>query len=253
MRIIGVIPARFRSTRFPGKPLADIMGKPMIWWVYQQTKQVNELDEVYVALDSDCVARICDKYHIPYIMTSEKHLTHIDRIHEVSNKISADYYITICGDEPLIDANVINSILPKSKKTDPVVYALKRKFVSPSEVIDPNNIKIITNENNKCICLSRSPIPFPFKTILFDYYKIVGVECYNKTVLDLFISTDIGPLEKIEDITLLRFLEKNIDMYFFETETTALSVDTHKDLEKVLKILELKIKTDELKYIRELL
>ncbi|HFU2596677.1 TPA: 3-deoxy-manno-octulosonate cytidylyltransferase [Campylobacter jejuni] len=253
MKIIGVIPARYGSTRFPGKPLADILGKPMIWWVYQQAKQVNDFSEIYVALDSDYVAEVCDKYHIPFIFTSKNHSTHIDRIHEVSDKIPADYYVAICGDEPLIDANAIRLVLPEAREKKPIVYALKRKFFDPCEVIDPNNIKIITNDKNKCICLSRSPIPFPFKTILFNYYKIVGVECYNKSALDLFVSSSIGSLEKIEDITLLRFLERDVEMLFFEVDTPALSVDTSKDLEKILEILELKIKSNELKHIKGLL
>ena len=90
MKIIAVIPARFKSSRFPGKPLADISGKPMIWWVYQQVKKVSQFDDVIVATDSDEIMDVCDKFDIKVLMTSDKHNTHVSRVHEISEKIKAD-------------------------------------------------------------------------------------------------------------------------------------------------------------------
>ena len=111
MKIIGVIPARYKSSRFPGKPLADICGKPMIWWVYKQAKKVKEFDEIYVATDDDRIKTVLDGYQVPVIMTSEQHLEHISRIHEVSQKIDADLYVCINGDEPLIDPLSISTVV----------------------------------------------------------------------------------------------------------------------------------------------
>lgn len=238
MKIIGVIPARYKSTRFPGKPLADICGKPMVWWVYQQAKKVKELDEVYVATDDERISSVCSELNIPSIMTADNHETHVHRIHEVSSKIAADYYVVICGDEPLMKPNVIRAIIPSQIENSQIsVRGLCRYFSDPAEVIDPANIKIVTNENDECIILSRSPVPFPYKTVLFKYKKVVGVECYNKKALDYFISQKKGFLESIEDITLQRFLENKIHIKYSLVDSESLSVDTPRDLEKVRAII----------------
>lgn len=234
MKIIGVIPARYKSSRFPGKPLADICGKPMIWWVYQQCKKVDELDSVFVATDDQRIMEICIQYNIKCIMTSVDHPTHVHRIHEISKKISADYYVVICGDEPLIAAETIRAVLPTNTIYDDIyVGGLCRYFTDPAEVIDPANIKIVTNNQDECILLSRAPVPFPYKTVLFKYKKVVGVECYNKNALDFFVSTQKGNLERIEDVTLQRFLENKIHIKYKLVESDSISVDTPRDLEKV--------------------
>ena len=112
MKIVGVIPARYGSSRFPGKPLADICGKPMLWWVYQQAKKVQELDNIYIATDDSRIADLCDHYGMNYVMTGE-HSTHIARVHELSTKVDADYYVNVNGDEPLIEPDTIRAIIPE--------------------------------------------------------------------------------------------------------------------------------------------
>ena len=235
-KIIGIIPSRYSSSRLPGKPLVDICGKPMIWWVYNQVKKVKQFDDIYVATDDERIEKVCKEYGMNVIMTSNNHPTHIHRLHEVSNKVDADLYVCVCGDEPLIKPEVIEKVIPE--KVEPVTISiLMREFTEPTEVIDPGNIKITTNAEGYCVALSRSPIPFPYKTIQFKYKKIVGVECYNKKALEYFVSTEPGCIEKIEDITLMRYLENRIAMKFTLVETNALSVDTQRDLEKVRKII----------------
>ena len=108
-----------------------------------------------------------------------------------------------------------------------------REFTDPAEVVDPGNIKIAANASGDCIYLSRSPIPFPYKTVLFKYRKIVGIECYNRAALEFFVNTPAGQLERIEDIAILRFMENRIGMHFTLVDSNALSVDTQNDLEKV--------------------
>ena len=237
MNIIGIIPARFKSTRFEGKPLADICGKPMIWWVYNQISQIKEFTKIVVATDDNRIKTVCESYGINCIITSDTHPTHIHRIHEVSDRIDADYYVVVCGDEPLIKADVVRAVIPDYIEKDIYVGGLCRYMNDPAEVIDPANIKIVTNENDECILLSRSAVPFPYKTILFKYKKVVGVECYNKKALDFFVSTPKGFLETIEDVTLQRFLENKIHVKYKLVDSFSLSVDTPRDLEKVVNII----------------
>jgi 3-deoxy-manno-octulosonate cytidylyltransferase (CMP-KDO synthetase) len=238
-KIVAVIPARFQSSRFPGKPLADIFGKPMIWWVYNQVVQVREFEQVIVATDSVRIKETCEQYGINVIMTKDNHPTHVHRIHEVSDLIYSDYYVVICGDEPLINTDVIKAVLPTMEKNNTFyVGGLCRYMNDPAEVIDPANIKVVTNNHDECVLLSRAAVPFPYKTIMFKYKKVVGVECYNKKALDFFVATPKGFLETIEDVTLQRFLENKIHIKYKLIASNSLSVDTPRDLEKVKSIIE---------------
>lgn len=118
MKVIGVIPARYQSSRFPGKPLADICGKPMIWWVYNQVSQVNEFSEIYVATDDERIVACCEEYGMKYVMTRKDTPNHIHRIWEVTEMIEADYYISINGDEPLISPDNIRQAFPSEVISD---------------------------------------------------------------------------------------------------------------------------------------
>lgn len=231
MNIIGVIPARYKSTRFPGKPLADICGKPMIWWVYNQVKKVSEIHEVYVATDDERIVDICKEYEMKYVMTSENLPEHISRVYEVSEKIRADYYMCINGDEPLVSPECIRKIMPADRS----VYfgGAVRILTDPAETIDLANLKVVITETGKCVYMSRTPVPYPKGTLLFKYYKYVGIECFSKEALDFFVKTSQGLVEKVEDIDHLRFLEHGKDLKFTLVDSDSISVDTPKDLEKV--------------------
>ncbi len=239
MKIIGVIPARYKSTRLPGKPLADISGKPMIWWVYNQVKKVKDLDEIYVATDDKRIAEVCESLDINYIMTSENHPNHIYRVHEVAMRIDGDCYVCINGDEPLIEPNVISEIIPDTEinSDEFLVLGLMREFNDPAEVIDFANLKVVSNKLGNAIYISRSPVPYPRGSLLFKYKKYVGVECFNKKALNFYVATNPGEIETIEDIDHLRFLENGIPIKFKLVNSSSLSVDTEKDLDKVRKTL----------------
>jgi 3-deoxy-manno-octulosonate cytidylyltransferase (CMP-KDO synthetase) len=237
MKTIGVIPARYKSTRFEGKPLADICGKPMIWWVYNQVKKVKEFTDVFVAIDDARIQKVCEEENIKYIMTSEKHPEHISRIYEVSENIMADYYVCVNGDEPLIDPVSIAKILPDKIKHDFYFGGAMRILTDPVEAIDSGNIKLVVNSDGRCVYMSRMPVPFPKGTLMFQYNKYVGIECFNKAALDFFVSTPMGKIERIEDIDHLRFIEYGKDLIFRYVESESFSVDTPKDLEKVIQII----------------
>lgn len=239
MKILGVIPARYGSTRFPGKPLADILGKPMIWWVYQQAKKAKKLTDLVVATDDKRITKVCDQYKIPWIMT-RIHYSAISRIHEVSERIDADLYVQINGDEPLIKHEMINQIVPKIIIKD-FVANLVCKIKTPNELLDPSNIKIVFNENKEILYMSRTPIPNPYRCLEFDYYKHVGILAYTKSMLDFFVKTEVSKYEKIEGLETLRFIEHNKKILCIETDNfRTLSVDTPKDLESVKTIFELR-------------
>lgn len=239
MRLVGVIPARYGSSRFPGKPMADICGKPMLWWVYQQIKKVQELEEIYIATDDQRIADLCDQYHMNYLMTGE-HSTHIARVHELSMKVEADFYVNVNGDEPLIEPETIKAIIPDLPSEKPRVFGLMKTLRDPVELIDPTNIKVVTNQEGMAMYISRAPIPYPYKTILFEYKKAIGVECWNKAALDLFVNAEPGQMEAIEDLVALRFFENGCPMHYTLVESNSLSVDTKKDLEKVRLLMQKK-------------
>jgi 3-deoxy-manno-octulosonate cytidylyltransferase (CMP-KDO synthetase) len=235
MKIVGVIPARYGATRLPGKPLIDICGKPMIWRVYQNVKQVSAFDEVCIATDDERIRDVGETFGAKVIMTSRDCSCMIDRIWEVSNIIKADYYIAVNCDEPMLEASVIEKIIPyEEDNSKPVVGGLVREFTNPAQVIDPGNIKIVVGEGGYGIYCSRSPVPYPQKTTRFTYKKYVGVELFNKQALDFYMSHEQTEIEKIEDLGSIRFFDHGIRIHYTQVESNSLSVDTERDLEYVI-------------------
>lgn len=240
MKIIGIIPARYKSTRFEGKPLADICGKPMVWWVYDKAKQVKLLDEIYVATDDERIESVCKQHKMNVIMTSDKNKTPTDRIYEVSTKIDADYYISINGDEPLIDPKVIEKVVPKTKKNNLYVANLMTTIKDPVQAVDSTNLKIVTNDKGEGVYISRTAVPYPKGSMDFEYKKHVGVYAFDKEALKFYHDTPRGRIETIEDIDLLRYIENHVNIDFIDVKSDSLSVDNYKDLEEVRRIVEKK-------------
>lgn len=240
MKIVGVIPARYRSTRFPGKPLADICGKPMIWWVYKQMEKARGIDEVYVATDDGRIGEMCEKEKINFIMTSDSCPTHLERLYETSQKVDADFYINVNGDEPLIDSRCIEDLIPATSVE--YSYAANGMMIltDPIDAYDTSKIKIATDMQGYGMYMSRSPIPYPKGRGDYSLKKFVGVQCFNKSALEFAAKTPRGYLEGIEDIDEYRFLENGHKLKFILTQANTLSVDTPKDLEKVRKIIKSK-------------
>ncbi len=242
MKIIGVIPARYGSGRFEGKPLADICGKPMVWWVYQQAKKVKELNEVYVATDDERIESVCKNLNINVIMTSTEHKTGTDRIGEVASKIKADLYINIQGDEPLIEPETITkAILPFTQNKNIKVSNLMTKIKNPVDVVNFTIPKVITNKDNIGIYLTRSTAPYPKNSLDFSYYKQVCVYGFTPEALEFFCNSERGKIEQIEDIEILRFIEAGYTVQYIEVESDTVAVDTQKDLEKVIDIVKRKL------------
>jgi 3-deoxy-manno-octulosonate cytidylyltransferase (CMP-KDO synthetase) len=236
--IIAVIPARFQSSRFEGKPLADICGRPMIWWVYQQCRKVKIFSEVIVATDDNRIFEICQLNDIQVMMTSNKHKTGTDRVGEIAEKIPADLYVNIQGDEPLIEPeNIQKAIFPFFEDSTLQVTNLMTKIKDPIEVVNFTVPKVITNQEGIGIYLTRAPAPYPKGTLDFNYYKQVCVYGFTPEALRFFCSSPRGKIESIEDIEILRFIENGYKVKYVEVDSLSIGVDTPKDLEKVRRII----------------
>ncbi len=243
MKVVGMIPARGGSTRFFNKPLALICGKPMIWWVYKHSKEVKEFDEVYVATDSEEIKTMCESFGAKVVMTSKDHDTATERLYEFSQKIDADLYVMVNGDEPVIQASDIVKCIPDNISADDFyVSNLMTDFSDPVEVVDSTNLKIVTNKDGIALFISRSPIPYPKGTINYTYHKFVGVGAFTKKALEFYHNTERGPIEKIEENDSFRFIENRKDIYYINAHCKTLSVDTPKDIEKVSEYLQSEIK-----------
>lgn len=239
MKVIGVIPARYGSSRLPGKPLKDICGKPMVWWVYNQVCKAQKVHKTVVATDDERIVQVLEKYNIPYVMTRSAHPTAADRIAEVAEKVDGDFYLQLNGDEPLIDEKIVDAVIPNDI-VEEIEFGTNiiTKMHNPTEVNDLSNIKVVFDNEFRALYMSRTPIPAPVKSLDFDYYKHVGIIGYNRKMLEFFKSSTPGKFEKIEGIDTLRFLDYGKILKFIEVEECkSLSVDTDADLERVRKII----------------
>ena len=239
MKVVGIIPARYASTRLPGKPLKDILGYPMIWWVYKRVRTVKELDEIYVATDDDRIKEVCEQYDIPVIMTSPNHPNGAMRLQEVSETVKADFYVQLNGDEPLMNTDAIAAAIPEKVPQD-VAFGTNiiTQIDDPAQVMDASNIKMVFDNQMNALYMSRTPIPYPFKSIDFQYYKHVGIIGYNKRMLDFYKNSQPGRFEQIEGIDTLRFLDYGKQLKLsLVPDCHSLSVDTQKDLDMVIKMM----------------
>ncbi len=197
MKIICVIPARAESSRFFEKPLAPISGKPMIRWVWEHCREVKEFDAVYVATDSEKIKEAAESFGAEVIMTASDHDTATERLYEVSRKVDADLYVMVNGDEPLLTREAIVQCIPPDLDPDSLfVSNLMTDFSNPVEVVDATNLKIVTAADNRCLFISRSPIPYPKGSLDVIYHKFVGVGAFTRKALDYYHSTPRGPIEK---------------------------------------------------------
>ena len=246
MKIIGVIPARYKSSRFPGKPLADICGKPMVWWVYQQCLKVDDFYAVYVATDDDTIFSACESLGINVVMTSDSHRTGTDRIGEVAQKVPADLYVNIQGDEPLLEPETIKAaITPFYKDGNLLVSNLMAKITDPVDAVNFTVPKVITNRDGVGVYLTRATAPYPKGSIDYAYYKQVCVYGFKPEALRFYCEYGKkygkAKIEAVEDIEILRFIENGYKVQYIEVGSKSVAVDTPNDLEKVRKLMREKI------------
>lgn len=234
-RILGVIPARYKSTRFEGKPLTLINGVPMIKRTYNQAKKSELLDELIVATDDTRILTYCESEGIPVIITSENCLTGTDRLAEVSKKMDFDLYVNIQGDEPVIDPNAISQIVDIYHQygNEYMVYNLYKIIDTMNEVNSHTIIKVIVNEQDEVMYMSRFPVPFSNSGLVQQFRQQIPVYGFTKDALSIFSNHKKTINEQYEDIELLRFLDLGYKIKMSETKVDSIAVDVPNDVKKV--------------------
>jgi len=236
MKTVAVIPARLGSTRLPRKMLREINGRPLVVWVYQAVRSSPLLDEVIIATDSQEILDACSKHSCNARMTSEKHRSGTERVHEVSQSVGAEVYINVQGDEPMIRTEHIATLVELMKSPDVPVGTLKTP-AAPEDIANPNAVKVVTDLNGRSLYFSRSTIPFDRDGSQPSYFKHLGIYAYRKQALDRFVSLPESSLERAERLEQLRFLENGIPIYAAQTPHDSIGVDTEEDLARVEELL----------------
>ncbi len=236
MRVTGIIPSRYASTRFPGKPLADIGGKTMIRRVYEQASQSKLLSEVIVATDDERIFKEVESFGGKVVMTSTEHKNGTERCAEVAAKIDADVIINIQGDEPFIEPVQIDLLADCFNEVDTQIATLIRKIDWDDELRNPSRIKVVLNKKNEAMYFSRSIIPNPISKQHFDeleFYLHIGIYGFRKEVLMELVKLPPTPLEGTESLEQLRWLENSYRIKCKETSHISVSIDTPQDLENL--------------------
>jgi len=230
-----IIPARYKSTRFPGKSLIDINGKPMIIRVVEIACKAVGKENVFVATDDERISDVIEDYGYNYIMTTDCP-SGTDRVAQASRLMEADIVLNVQGDEPLLNPNDIERVIEHKKKhMDSVVNCMSK--IDSEEANNVNTIKVVTNYDNDLIYMSRSPIPATKVGLSDNTYKQVCIYAFTKEQLEKFYKMKKTLLELDEDIDILRFLEMGINVKMIETFGTTQAVDIPEDVDKVIGLI----------------
>jgi len=243
MKIICIIPARYASSRFPGKPLAKIAGFPMIEWVYKRALRVEEFSEVIVATDDQRIYDTVNSYGGKAVLTPENLPSGTDRVALVASNIEADVVVNLQGDEPLVSPRLLSQVCIPYNEENVVMTTPIKRITNNNELKDPNLVRVVVDKNWDALYFSRSIIPFyrdaPEKEWFYhyDYFVHIGIYAYRKDFLLNLARLAPGKLERIEKLEQLRVLENGYKIRTILTEYESQSVDTEKDLRKVEKYI----------------
>ena len=232
--ILGVIPARLNSTRLPGKVLRQICGQPMLYRVFVGAGRSELLDDLVVATDSIEVHDYCKQNRMKVLMTSPRHASGTDRVHEVMQTLSADIYVNIQGDEPMIRPEHLQALLQPFLESASVEVTTLKIPMSVEEAHDPNCVKVVTDTDGKALYFSRFAIPYNRdQSQDVTYFKHLGIYAYTRSALDRFHQLPASRLEQAEGLEQLRFLEHGTPIHVSETPYDTIGVDTEEDLLRV--------------------
>lgn len=237
MRCVIVIPARMGSTRFPGKPLAELCGKPMIQWVVEAAKRAEVADQVIVATPDEEIVKACEAFGAEARLTRSDHVTGTDRLAELARTVEAHVYINVQGDEPLIQPESIQACAEPLLKDPSIKMSSIYSECPPEEYDNPATVKVVTDEAGFALYFSRFPIPFPRNERTAPVKKHVGLYAYTRQALLGFSRWPMSALESAESLEQLRFMHHGVRIFMAPGLGTELAVDTPEDAVRVEAIL----------------
>lgn len=238
-----VIPARYASSRLPGKPLALIANKPMIQWVYEQAVKAEQIDRVIVATDHEKIKETVESFGGEVVLTDADLASGTDRVAVAVENINAEVIINLQGDEPFVKPDLLNQLVSVFSNSEIYMATPIKKIKSIEDIDNPNAVKVVKDKNNYALLFSRTAIPFlrDFNKSewadKYSYYKHIGIYAYRKGFLNKLTTMPISQLEKAEKLEQLRVLENGYRIYTIETDYDSISIDTQEDLVKVNKML----------------
>lgn len=238
MKTICVIPARYASSRLPGKPLANIAGKPMIQWVYEQAAKADNIDNVIVATDNESIIEAVENFNGDAVMTDPQLPSGTDRVYAAIKTENADVIINLQGDEPFVSEKLLNELVKVFDDPDVQIATPIKKIDDEQELRNPNVVKVVRDTSGYALYFSRATIPFIRDTDKdwisnHSFYKHVGIYAYRKSCLEKLTQLHQSSLEQSERLEQLRFLENGFKIYTIVTDYNSISVDTEDDLKKV--------------------
>lgn len=239
----GIIPARYASTRFAGKPLALILGKPMILHVYTRACQCPHLQQVVLATDDERIFSAAESLAIPVLMTSSKHSCGTERVLEAARLLSVPdegVVVNIQGDEPALDPEMLTALIAPFRAPEVQVTTLAHP-ISAQEAQDPDRVKVVMGRDNQALYFSRLPIPFPHDGNEEGYLGHIGIYAFRMKTLEQFVALEKGVLEQKESLEQLRLLENNIPIHVVLTSHKSHGVDRPEDIAVVEEILKSKV------------
>ena len=238
MRFVGVIPARYHSSRLPGKALIKISGKPLIQWVYERAVRASLLDDLLVATDDVRILQAVEEFGGKAVMTCSDHLSGTDRVAEVAQLIRAEVFVNIQGDQPLISPDTIDQICSSFRQGSAVQVTTARvEITNGGSIQDPCVVKVVVDLNDKALYFSRSVIPYSLQDGA-RFYKHLGIYAYRREFLLRLSQLKPSTLEKNESLEQLRFLENGISIRVIEVEEDSVDVNTQEDIGCVRPLLE---------------
>ena len=248
MKAVVVIPARYASTRFPGKPLAHVLGKPLIEHVYSRACEAKTVDRVIVATDDRRIFEVVRGFGGDCVMTGTGHRSGSDRLGEVAGSLDADVIVNVQGDEPLIDPAVIDGVIQvHGRVLPPDIATVAVSLDAESDYSDRNVVKVVTGKDGYALYFSRSAIPYGWQAGSGEALRHIGIYAYSRAALLDFVSLPAGKLEQMEDLEQLRALENGMSILVVKVDVfNGIGVDTPEDLLKVEDMMkEMKAKVED--------
>ena len=236
--VLAVIPARLASTRLPRKMLRMLAGKPLLQWVVEAAQRCEQLDEVIVATDADEIGTLCEEQGWRWQMTDPALPSGTDRMHAVAQRVPAEIYVNIQGDEPLLQPAHIEALLRPFSAGPQVQVTTLKTACSPEDVHNPSAVKVVTAVDGRALYFSRSAIPYDRDGQGVAYWKHLGLYAYRRDALMQFAALPPGSLESTERLEQLRLLENGLGLYVESVEGEVIGVDTEADLRRAEQILQ---------------